>query len=157
MRFRIAAKTSVKVLFVIVFVMLAVSFLLTIFRMAGLFGLVELSLGMDITTLAVSLFLLIVAILAATTTGYKVDEKGVTFRLLFVKINTPLENISAFEYSRKLKVAVVYHAVSSNNGGEDVAQMVVNIDPMRYAEFAEKLKELKNNIVVIPYDDMSKD
>ena len=158
MRFRLLYKTSVKVLFTLVFLMLATSLLLTVFRMAELFGFVSLSLGMEIVTLVVTLFLLAVAIVAVCTTGYKLDEKGVTFRLLFVKIFTPLENISAFEYSKKGKLACVYHTVKQDEEAEEeIAQMAINIAPEKYAEFAKKLKELKNTVVVLPYDELNKD
>ena len=161
MRFRLYVKTSVKVLSALILVALTVTIVLTVFRLANVLGFFSVSIGVDIASLAVSVFLLAVCVVALTTTGYTLNEKGVTFRLLFVKIHTPLERIVAFEYSVKLKLACVYHSVDRDaattvEDGDEAAvgQMIINISPDKLAGFATELKRLKPMVAILPVDDM---
>ena len=156
MKFALTVKTSVKILATLILLSLAATIVLTIFRLAGILGFFSVSLAVDIASLAVSVFLTVVCIIAISTTGYTLDERGVTFRLLFIKIFTPLENVTAFEYSVKLKLACVYHAVEQD-GKEGVGQMIVNIRPDKYADFARELKRLKPMAAILPVDEMSDD
>ena len=96
MRFRLSVKTHVKILAALIMLALVATILLTIFRLANVLGFFSVSLGVDIASLVVSVFLLAVCVIALTTTGYTLNEKGVTFRLLFVKIFTPIEKILSF-------------------------------------------------------------
>ena len=159
MRFRLSVKTHVKILAALIMLALVATILLTIFRLANVLGFFSVSLGVDIASLVVSVFLLAVCVIALTTTGYTLNEKGVTFRLLFVKIFTPIEKILAFEYSVKLKLACVYHSVDAEatveDGGEAaVGQMIINVAPDKLDSFAKELKRLKPMVAILPVDDM---